>query len=355
MAVYKDKNGWKVVYRYKTWDGKTKQTTKRNFRTKKEAQEYEAQVRLRKNADMNMTLQEFVPIYFEDKKNEIAQTSTYNKKDMINCHVIPYFGNKRMNDITASDLIKWQNVIEEMGYAESYKRMLQNHLNAILNHAQRIYGLESNPTKKVRRMGKSDGRPIEFWTKNEYDTFIATVDKKSRNYIMFEILFWTGMRESELLALVPDDIDFVKNLIHINRGYHRMHKEDIIDKPKTECSIRTISIPEFLKNEIREYLDQFYEYPADQRIFPIVARTLQKNLKSASEKAGVKHIRVHDLRHSHAAYLIHQGVEPMVIRDRLGHKDIKVTLNTYGHLYPSRQKEVADMLDQTRKEDLNDE
>ena len=70
MAVYKDKNGWKVVYRYKTWDGKTKQTTKRNFRTKKQAQEYEAQVRLRKNADMNMTLQEFVHIVWIVRKQQ---------------------------------------------------------------------------------------------------------------------------------------------------------------------------------------------------------------------------------------------------------------------------------------------
>jgi len=355
MAVYKDKTGYRVIYRYTTWDGETKQTTKRGFKTKKEAQAFEAQMRLVKNTDMNMTLADFVPIYFEDKKNELAPTSKSNKTDMIKHHILPYFGNKKMNEITASDIIKWQNTIEEQTYEESYKRMLQNQFNAILNHAKRVYGLETNPTSKVRKMGKADGRPMEFWTIEEYEEFIATVDKKSRNYLMFEILFWTGMRESELLALVIDDIDFENNKIHINRGYHRLHKEDIIGKPKTESSVRTITIPEFLKKEIQEYMSQFYEYPTDQRIFPIVARTLQKGFKTAIEKAGVKYIRVHDLRHSHVAYLINQGVDAMVIRDRLGHKDIKITLNTYGHLYPSRQKEVADMLDQNRKEDVHDE
>lgn len=84
------------------------------------------------------------------------------------------------------------------------------------------------------------------------------------------------------------------------------------------------------------------------RLFPIVARTLQKRLKKYERKSGVKCIRVHDLRHSHVAYLINQGVEPLIIKERLGHKDIRITLNTYGHLYPSKQKSVADLLDQRR-------
>ena len=68
-------------------------------------------------------------------------------------------------------------------------------------------------------------------------------------------------------------------------------------------------------------------------------------MKRNSEKAGVKKIRVHDLRHSHVAYLINRGVEPLIIKERLGHKDIRITLNTYGHLYPSKQRTIADMLD----------
>ena len=86
--------------------------------------------------------------------------------------------------------------------------------------------------------------------------------------------------------------------------------------------------------------------PEDARLFPIVARTLQKKMKRYMEKSGVKMIRVHSIRHSHVAYLIHQGVDPLIIKERLGHKDIKMTLNTYGHLYPSQQKKIADMLDE---------
>ena len=67
-------------------------------------------------------------------------------------------------------------------------------------------------------------------------------------------------------------------------------------------------------------------------------------MKAHIKMAGVKKIRVHDLRHSHVAYLINQGVKPLVIKERVGHRDIKMTLNTYGHLYPNEQKDVAEML-----------
>ena len=110
-----------------------------------------------------------------------------------------------------------------------------------------------------------------------------------------------------------------------------------------------IEIPEFLKQEIKEYVDKLYELPDDERLFPIVAEAVQHKLKRQAEKSGVKKIRVHDIRHSHVAYLIHQGVQPLIIKERLGHRDIKITLNTYGHLYPSQQKQVAEMLNQQRE------
>jgi integrase len=96
-------------------------------------------------------------------------------------------------------------------------------------------------------------------------------------------------------------------------------------------------------------MEGHYGLPQDERLFPIVARTLQKRMTGVMEKAGVKKIRIHDFRHSHVAYLINQGVQPLIIKERLGHKDIKITLNTYGHLYPSQQKQVAEMLNLQRQ------
>ena len=215
-------------------------------------------------------------------------------------------------------------------------------------HGQRIYNLKENPCKKVKRMGKSDADKLDFWTKEEYEIFISGVNKQSEDYLMFEILFWTGIREGELLALTLSDFDMLNNLLHINKTYHRINGKDVISTPKTDNSVRTIIIPNFLKEEVQEYIGQHYGLPENERLFPIVARTLQKRLKKYEEKTGVKPIRVHDLRHSHVAYLINQGVEPLIIKERLGHKNIQITLNTYGHLYPSRQKAIAEMLDEKR-------
>ena len=350
MAAYKDeKRGtWYVSFYYEDWTGAKKRKVKRGFRTKKEALNFEAEYKRTAKADMDMTMGEFVEVYFRDKSQSLKDRSIKNKRDTMKAQLLPYFKDRPMNSITPAEIIQWQNAIQEKGYSKTYERMIQNQLNALFNHAQKIYNLKENPCKKVKKMGKSDANKLEFWTKAEYDRFIAGIEPGSEDYLIFEILFWTGIREGELLALSLSDFDMSGNLLHINKTYNRIKKRDVIDTPKTENSVRTIDIPNFLKEEVQEYAKKHYGFPEDQRLFPIVARTLQKRLKKYEALTGVKPIRVHDIRHSHVAYLIYQGVEPLIIKERLGHKDIQMTLNTYGHLYPSQQKKVAEMLDNKR-------
>lgn len=350
MPVYKDEttNTWYCKFYYSTMDGKRKQTTKRGFATKRDAKQWECEKRASNSSDMTVTLETFVNMYFHDKKGELKERSIKNKKYMIESHIIPYLGKRKMNEILPIDIIRWQNTMREKGFSPTYLRMIQNQLTALFNHASIIYNLKDNPCKKVKKMGKPDADELNFWTKEEYDKFIATIDKSDRYYVIFEILFWCGCREGELLALTVDDIDFESNQIHISKTYYRSGGKDIIAEPKTPQSVRTIDIPEFLKEEIKDYVERLYKYPHDARIFPIVAEAVQHKMKRNIEKAGVKKIRVHDLRHSHVAYLIHQGVEPLLIKQRLGHKDIGITLNTYGHLYPNEQKKLAEMLNEKR-------
>ena len=350
MPAYKDKerNTWCCKFYYETWDGQRKHTTKRGFKTKKAATEWENEFKASVKAEMTMTLATFTKVYFNDKKGELKERSVRNKKYMIEAHVLPYFGERKMNEITPSDIIQWQNMMREKQYSETYLRMIQNQITALFTHAYNIYGLSNNPCKKVKKMGKSDANKLDFWTKEEYDRFIATIDHEDRYYTLFEILFWTGCRIGEVLALTKDDIDFINNRIHITKTYYRMNGEDIITTPKTEQSVRTIDIPEFLKNEIADYVSRIYACTEKQRLFPVVAEAVQHKMKRHTEKAEVKKIRVHDLRHSHVAYLIFQGVQPLIIKERLGHRDIKITLNTYGHLYPSEQKKVAELLNSMR-------
>lgn len=350
MPAYKDekKNTWYVQFYYQDWQGKNIKKKKRGFKTKREAVAWEAEFKGSVDVKMDVTLKEFVKIYFQDKKGELKERSIKNKQYMMERHIIPYLGQKKMNDITPSDVIKWQSILREKNYKPTYLRMINNQLVALFTHAHNIYSLENNPCKKVKKMGKSDANKLSFWTKEEFDLFMETVDERDRYYVIFMILFWTGCREGELLALTLNDIDFEDNTININKTYFRSEGKDLITTPKTEGSVRVITIPEFLKIELQKYVQQLYDYPKDERLFPITARALQKKLKNQIEKANVKEIRVHDLRHSHVAFLINEGVQPLLIKERLGHKDIKVTMNTYGHLYPNQQKAVADMLDSKR-------
>lgn len=352
MPAYKDEkqNTWYCQFYYEDWQGNKKKKQKRGFKTKKEALEWERNYKLSANANMDMTMGAFIEIYFRDKAGELKERSAKNKRYMIEAHVLPYFENKPMNSITPSDIIQWQNEIRAKGFSQTYLRMIQNQITALFTHASNIYNLANNPCKRVKRMGKADADKLEFWTKEEYDRFISGIEVGSRYYVIFEILFWTGCREGEMLALTKSDIDFTENRISISKTYYRTERKDVITTPKTEQSVRVIDIPQFLTQEIRDYVDKLYELPDDERIFPIVAEAVQHKLKHNCEKTGVKKIRVHDIRHSHVAYLINQGVQPLIIKERLGYRDIKITLNTYGHLYPNQQRQVADMLNQQRTE-----
>ena len=347
MPVYKesDSNTWRSQFYYTDWTGKKHKKNKRGFKTKREAQQYEAEFVKQARADMDMMLSSFVEVYLKDKEVELKQRTLRNKRYMFETHVIPYLGNKKMNEITASDILAWQKAVKDSkDYSDAYLRMLQNQVTALFIHAQRIYYLKDNPCKRVKKMGRSDNRSLNFWTLEEYRKFIDTFDKGSMHYLMFELLFWTGMREGELLALTKSDIDVGQMTLRINKTYFRLHGEDVITTPKTDSSIRTIDLPKFLVDEIQDYWSKLYKHPSDARLFPVVAEALQHVMARHVKKAEVKKIRVHDLRHSHCAYLINQGVQPLIIKERLGHKDIKVTLNTYGHLYPSEQKKVANLL-----------
>lgn len=303
MSVYKDngRDTWYVSCRYKDWKGESHQKVKRGFKTKREATDWERQFILANQSSLDMTLETFADIYFRDKEMELKDRTINNKKYMIQAHIVPYLGKKKMNEITPSDIIAWQKEILKKGYSESYIRMVQNQLTALFTHASKIYDLKDNPCKKTKKMGRSDSRQIDFWTKEEYDKFIASYEEGSRLYVLFEILFWTGCRVGEALALTKDDINFITNQISISKTYYRAKRQDIISSPKTEQSVRTIEIPEFLTKEIKNYIDHLYELPGNERLFPIVHEAVQHTMKYHANKVGIKKIRVHDLRHSHVS------------------------------------------------------
>ena len=347
MPVYKDekRNTWYCKCNYRDWLGESKSKMKRGFVTKKEALEWEREFLQRQSASMDMKLSSFVDVYFDDKAPRLKERSIMTKRTLIETKILPYFGDKQMNDITAVDIIKWQNALLNQEYKPTYLRMIQNQLTALFNHAERFYDLKDNPCKKVDKMGRANAKELNFWTKDEFEVFIQCFTEEEEMYrIIFLMLFWLGCRVGELLALTESDIDLEGGTVSISKTYFRRNKTDYITAPKTESSNRKITIPQFLQDEIKQFLDRQYELMPEERIFPITDRAIQKKMKQKTEQARLKPIRVHDLRHSHIALLIEKGMQPLVIAQRVGHDSVNTTMNIYGHLYPNKQKQVADLL-----------
>ena len=221
---------------------------------------------------------------------------------------------------------------------------LHNQLSAIFNHAVRYYELRSNPAAKVRNMGSEEHREMLFWTKAEYQKFADAMMDKPVSYYAFEMLYWCGIREGELLALTPADFDFEAGTVKISKSYQRLHGKDVITTPKTKKSNRTIKMPNFLCDEMKDYLGMLYGIKKKERIFTITKSYLHHEMDRGAKSAGVKRIRIHDLRHSHISLLIDMGFSAVAIADRVGHESIEITYR-YAHLFPSKQTEMADKLD----------
>lgn len=347
MPVYKDeKRGtWFCKCNYKDWLGESKSKMKRGFATKKDAQQWEREFLEKQSASMDMKFSAFVDVYFEDKAPRLKERSIMTKKTLFETKITPYFGEKHMNEITSVDIIKWQNALLNQDYKPTYLRMIQNQITALFNHAEKFYDLKDNPCKKVDKMGRANAKELNFWTKDEFEIFIQGVTEDEEMYrIIFLMLFWLGCRVGELLALTKADIDFDNGTISISKTYYRRNQTDYITSPKTESSNRKITIPMFLQEEMKRFIDRQYGLTADERIFTITDRAIQKKMKQKTENAKLKPIRVHDLRHSHIALLIEKGMQPLVIAQRVGHDSVNTTMNIYGHLYPNKQKQVADLL-----------
>lgn len=298
MAVYKDEatNTWRVIYRVTDWKGKERQTTKRGFKTKREALAWEREVLNKAAGDLDMTFTSFVEQYAADMRARLKENTWATKEHIINTKLVPYFGRLRMNGITAQQIITWQNELmnyrDEKGksYSPVYLKTVHNQLSAIFNHAVRYYNLRENPCKKAGSMGKKKNREMLFWTKEEYLKFAEVMMDKPVSYYAFEMLRrrWCEIREGELLALTPADFDFVKNTVSINKSYQRLNGRDLITTPKTEKSNRVISMPRFLAEEMQDYLKMLYGIGGDERIFTVTKSYLHREMERGAKAAGVK-------------------------------------------------------------------
>ncbi|MGE9302360.1 Arm DNA-binding domain-containing protein [Mediterraneibacter faecis] len=202
MTVIKNQksNTYEVRTYYKDWTGVRKQKTKRGFKRKCDAQEWERAFKLKENLSLDMYFGDFVDIYLNDIKARIKYNTWLTKKHIVEKKILPYFSKKKLQEIKPSDIRQWQNTMmnyrnkQGEGYSQVYLKTIHNQLSAIFNHAVNFYDLKSNAARKAGSMGKERTKEMLFWTKEEYMKFIEAVADKPISFYAFEILYWCGLR-----------------------------------------------------------------------------------------------------------------------------------------------------------------
>ena len=362
---YQAKKGIKWLTKFNYLDpktGTTKTEYKRGFDNKREAKKYEEDFLENLTVDDD---EEEVPYErtFEDvfreylmshKREDIKESTLRTKYNVFGKHIFPTFKDMLISEITDDDIAEWQAKMKSTimpngkNFSNSFLRTIQSQFNSVINYAYSKGYLYQNPLADIKNMGIKDKR-VEFWTMEEYEKFAYYAMEYPHYYYAFEVLYWCGLREGEMLALTLSDIDFSQGLISITKTYQRVGRRDVISTPKTPSSVRKVSMPAFLCDELKEYIYMLYDPKPNQRIFMVTKSKLTRYFHDFSDEAGLKRITVHGLRHSHVSLLISKRYDIFEVSKRIGHKSIKTTQDIYGHLFDEVQRTIANDLDNLRR------
>ena len=259
----------------------------------------------------------------------------------INKYILYYFDNKNINELTCKDIINWQYYIENFNFSYNYKSSLYYTLCDFINFCNMYYELDINVVKKVGNFKKNNIDNIgNIWTLEEFNQFINVVKDEKYN-LLFKLLFFTGIRKGELLALKVSDINFFNDKININKTITRNH---ILQTPKTKSSNRIISINNKLCEELKKYVYN-HNLKDHDFIFNISFTQLLRIKNYYCEKANVKQIKIHEFRHSHACLLFNNNVPIDEISFRLGHSTISMTTDIYLKYLPKKENRVLSTLE----------
>ena len=348
MPVYKqiskltNKVTWYASFYYKDWQGNRKRKKLSGFLTKKSAEKAERDFLTKQSLVPDVPFIVVVEAYL-DSLQKRCKASTYSEqKTLIEFRIQPTFATIPINKITPVMIRKWQEK-KLAGLSLSTAKVTKSILSSIFNFAVKYYGLTQNPATLsggVSSASKEKKKDIRFLTLDQFKQLQAVMNKR-KYHVFFTLLFYSGMRKGEALAITPADIDTEKNIITVNkRIYHKT-----IDTPKSKAGYRKITMPPDIIAMLQDFIQALQPIEPHQRIFECIGySSVNPQLAKYLKQAGLPKITVHDLRHSHASLLVEKGIDWLTIKDRLGHENIKMTIDTYSHLYPEKEKSVALLL-----------
>lgn len=362
MPIYKDEKRNTYYFRVMATNnkGERKQFQRSGFKTKKEAKEQENiflnSINKDNCASNKMTFQELYNLFIKHKSQILKPQSIRTLKSKFNNHILPFFKDYDITKINNKTYLEWKDYIIKKGYRYKYNSSFHVCMVSILNYAIKFDYLEKNIASKVGNFSKSNYIPkINYWTYEEFLKFISVVDDKIYN-ALYSLLYYTGMRLGECLALTWNDIK--SNYIDINKTISKgkVNGEYIITTPKTQTSIRTVFMDDktiIMLNELKDHYKSYSNFKEEWFVFggsvPLAQTTVGRKKNEYCKKANVKQIKIHDFRHSHATLLISNNTPVTVISERLGHADKSITLNTYSHLFQSDKNKAVQLINNIRK------
>lgn len=310
----------------------------------------------------NKTLRQIYDEYFEAKKHDIRRTTLQTAQSSLNNHVMnTKIADMRIDRLSKSVLQSWKNNLAEKDIKISSKNHAIVNLGSLLNYAVKMEYIPKNQLKDIGKFKDAyfehTEEKIQYYTAEEFRRYITVAEAERKTildrccYIFFLLAFFTGMRKGEINALKWSDIE--GNTIHVRRSLSQKVKGTFEETPpKNKASYRALQIPANVLKELDEHryvLSQNFRYSENMRVCggikPIPDTSLYNFNKKCAELAGLKRIRIHDFRHSHASLLCNHNINIMEIARRLGHSDVKMTWNTYSHLYPKAEEEALKILE----------
>lgn len=361
------KNQYRVTVSHTDAYGKHKQH-ERIVYGKAEAQQAEAQLKAQlttASAPKRMTVGQLYEEYMEQKRQEVRATTYDKTRRNLEYAVLPTFADAPLEKLNAQMMQKWKNDIGGRDLGLTTKKNYYKEYKALLNYAVKREYIARNPLDLVGNFRTTEfAKPeeMDFYTPEEYRKYSAAAKEYAESahasrsfsawayYVFFSIAFYTGMRKGEINALKWKNVS--GGVIRVRESVAQKLKGEYVEgDPKTASSVRDIRIPDPLANILAEhrarqeaderFSDDYYVCGA---VKALADTSIENYNKRYCEAAGLKHIRIHDFRHTHASLLINEGINIMEISRRLGHRDIKETLKTYAHLYPREEEKALAIL-----------
>lgn len=358
MPSYKDeKTGkWYCQFYYTNGDGKRTHTTKRGFLRKKDADQYE--IKLKNTVQYKeITISILIDMYIKLleqrlKLNKIKLTTYCNYTQNIRLYIRPYFAEDMpLKKLTTEDINEWLIKLKQKKATKKSNTLSSKSiglirliLSNILKYAVRKKYLSVSPMQDAEKITIKAKKQKQVWTFEEYMIFYNSLGKESHR-IMFNLLFFGGLRIGELLALTPADVN-PSGTISINHTFIILNGQKITHSPKTQYSKRVVHIPKQIHDQLTNYINRLHDIQQNERIFPCTGANIYDILTKRSKRLNLPYLSPHGLRHSNASILLKLTGDIAMLSRRLGHKDPSITLQVYSHMLPGADEDAAKELDQ---------